>query len=228
MPNPPPPPRPPMSYATCRPIRPGTAGSAFLSAASSRALGLLLEGRKVDHRWEGMVVYVAALRSGRWATVQEWVPGDCSRRSTTTSSWTMPGVWREIRKHRSRARGPNDSASPPVGKAAMSQSSEAVHLRGGGSRLSCNSMPALRRDVAKPMGAWAAGRESLVARSDADADTDARHRGHGQGSVGSDSRSACRWAPVQWLLRGKREGLSGVPGSADWVWFAGSSACRTG
>lgn len=39
--------------------------------------GLLLEWRKVAHgRWEGRVAYVAQLRPGRWATVEEWVPAE--------------------------------------------------------------------------------------------------------------------------------------------------------
>lgn len=38
--------------------------------------GLLLEWRKVDHRWEGRVVYAAELRPGRWATVEEWIPAE--------------------------------------------------------------------------------------------------------------------------------------------------------
>ncbi len=38
--------------------------------------GLLLEWRKVEHRWEGRVVYVAELRPGRWAAVEEWLPAE--------------------------------------------------------------------------------------------------------------------------------------------------------
>ncbi|MEI2713517.1 MAG: hypothetical protein V9G04_09560 [Nocardioides sp.] len=39
--------------------------------------GLLLEWRKGDvGRWEGRVVYVAALRPGAWATVEEWIPAE--------------------------------------------------------------------------------------------------------------------------------------------------------
>ncbi len=38
--------------------------------------GLLLEWRRVGHLWEGRVVYVAQLRPGRWATVEEWVPAE--------------------------------------------------------------------------------------------------------------------------------------------------------
>lgn len=38
--------------------------------------GLLLEWRKVGHLWEGRVVYVAALRAGRWTSVEEWVPAE--------------------------------------------------------------------------------------------------------------------------------------------------------
>ena len=38
---------------------------------------LLVEWRKVDRgRWEGRVVYVAELRAGRWALVEEWVPAE--------------------------------------------------------------------------------------------------------------------------------------------------------
>jgi hypothetical protein len=35
-----------------------------------------LEWRKTGHRWEGRVVYVAQLRAGLWATVEEWVPAE--------------------------------------------------------------------------------------------------------------------------------------------------------
>ncbi len=38
--------------------------------------GLLLEWRRAGHVWEGRVVYVAQLRPGRWATVEEWVPAE--------------------------------------------------------------------------------------------------------------------------------------------------------
>jgi hypothetical protein len=39
--------------------------------------GLLLEWRKGDvGRWERRVVYVAALRPGAWATVEEWIPAE--------------------------------------------------------------------------------------------------------------------------------------------------------
>lgn len=39
--------------------------------------GLLLEWRKAERgRWEGRVVYVAELRPGRWATVDEWIPAE--------------------------------------------------------------------------------------------------------------------------------------------------------
>ena len=38
--------------------------------------GLLLEWRRAGHLWEGRVVYVAQLRPGRWATVEEWVPAE--------------------------------------------------------------------------------------------------------------------------------------------------------
>jgi hypothetical protein len=39
--------------------------------------GLLLEWRK-DPRgwWEGRVVYAAQLRSGQWATVEEWLAAE--------------------------------------------------------------------------------------------------------------------------------------------------------
>jgi hypothetical protein len=38
---------------------------------------LLLEWRKVEKgRWEGRVVYAAELRSGRWASVEEWLPAE--------------------------------------------------------------------------------------------------------------------------------------------------------
>ena len=39
--------------------------------------GLLLEWRKVERgRFEGLVVYAAQLRPGRWSTVTEWVPAE--------------------------------------------------------------------------------------------------------------------------------------------------------
>jgi len=38
--------------------------------------GLLLEWRKVEHRWEGRVVYAAERRPGRWASVEEWLPAE--------------------------------------------------------------------------------------------------------------------------------------------------------
>jgi len=39
--------------------------------------GLLVEWRKVERgRWEGRVVYVAELRPGRWAVVEEWLPSE--------------------------------------------------------------------------------------------------------------------------------------------------------
>ncbi len=44
--------------------------------ASQPRPGLLLEWRRVGHLWEGRVVYVAQLRPGRWATVEEWVPAE--------------------------------------------------------------------------------------------------------------------------------------------------------
>lgn len=37
--------------------------------------GLLVEWRQVAAGWEGRVVYVARLRSGSWALVEEWVAG---------------------------------------------------------------------------------------------------------------------------------------------------------
>lgn len=44
--------------------------------ASSPRPGLLLEWRRAGHLWEGRVVYVAQLRPGRWATVEEWIPAE--------------------------------------------------------------------------------------------------------------------------------------------------------
>lgn len=39
--------------------------------------GLLMEWRKGERgRWEGRVVYVAELRPGAWATVEEWVAAE--------------------------------------------------------------------------------------------------------------------------------------------------------
>jgi len=41
---------------------------------TGRRAGLLVEWRRaVGGGWEGRVVYVAALRPGRWALVEEWV-----------------------------------------------------------------------------------------------------------------------------------------------------------
>ena len=36
--------------------------------------GLLVEWRRREGDWEGRVVYVAALRPGEWAVVEEWLP----------------------------------------------------------------------------------------------------------------------------------------------------------
>jgi hypothetical protein len=36
--------------------------------------GLLLEWRRGDSGWEGRVAYAAELRTGRWGTVEEWLP----------------------------------------------------------------------------------------------------------------------------------------------------------
>ena len=36
--------------------------------------GLLVEWRTGPLGWEGRVVYAAALRSGAWALVEEWLP----------------------------------------------------------------------------------------------------------------------------------------------------------
>jgi hypothetical protein len=36
--------------------------------------GLLVEWRACDTGWEGRVVYVALLRAGIWALVEEWLP----------------------------------------------------------------------------------------------------------------------------------------------------------
>jgi len=38
--------------------------------------GLLLEWRRVEHRWEGRVVYLAELRPGRWSVVEEWIAAE--------------------------------------------------------------------------------------------------------------------------------------------------------
>lgn len=44
--------------------------------ASEPRPGLLLEWRKDAHRWEGRVVYLAELRPGRWALVEEWIAAE--------------------------------------------------------------------------------------------------------------------------------------------------------
>lgn len=44
--------------------------------ASQPRPGPLLEWRRAGHPWEGRVVYVAQLRPGRWATVEEWIPAE--------------------------------------------------------------------------------------------------------------------------------------------------------
>ncbi|MBA3781674.1 hypothetical protein [Nocardioides sp. InS609-2] len=50
--------------------------SAPVDGTKSRP-GLLIEWRRVDNgRWEGRVAYVAELRPGRWALVEEWVPAE--------------------------------------------------------------------------------------------------------------------------------------------------------
>jgi hypothetical protein len=36
--------------------------------------GLLVEWRTAESGWEGRVVYVARLRAGGWALVEEWLP----------------------------------------------------------------------------------------------------------------------------------------------------------
>ena len=36
--------------------------------------GLLVEWRTASAGWEGRVVYVARLRAGGWAVVEEWLP----------------------------------------------------------------------------------------------------------------------------------------------------------
>lgn len=44
--------------------------------ASHPRPGLLLEWRRAGHLWEGRVVYLAQLRPGRWAAVEEWIPAE--------------------------------------------------------------------------------------------------------------------------------------------------------
>ncbi len=44
--------------------------------ASQPRPGLLLEWRRAGHLWEGRVVYLAQLRPGRWAAVEEWIPAE--------------------------------------------------------------------------------------------------------------------------------------------------------
>lgn len=44
---------------------------------STPRAGLLLEWRRVEMgRIEGLVIYSAQLRTGRWSTVTEWVPAE--------------------------------------------------------------------------------------------------------------------------------------------------------
>ena len=38
--------------------------------------GLLLEWRRGERGWEARVAYAAELRTGRWGTVEEWLPAD--------------------------------------------------------------------------------------------------------------------------------------------------------
>ncbi len=38
--------------------------------------GLLVEWRQAGTSWQGRVVYAAALRSGEWALVEEWLPAE--------------------------------------------------------------------------------------------------------------------------------------------------------
>ncbi len=35
-----------------------------------------VEGREAEGRWQGRVVYVALLRPGAWALVEEWLPAE--------------------------------------------------------------------------------------------------------------------------------------------------------
>ena len=42
--------------------------------SGQRRPGLLVEWRRAGGEWEGLVIYVAQVRPGSWATVQEWMP----------------------------------------------------------------------------------------------------------------------------------------------------------
>jgi hypothetical protein len=52
---------------------------------------LLLEWRRAERgRWEGRVVYVAELRPGAWATVEEWVPAELLAPSEARAAGQRP------------------------------------------------------------------------------------------------------------------------------------------
>jgi hypothetical protein len=60
---------------TC-PVRHCWVGDAA-DARGTKRPGLLVEWRRSsDGRWQGRVVYAAALRPGEWALVEEWLPAD--------------------------------------------------------------------------------------------------------------------------------------------------------
>lgn len=69
--------QPPQEHSTSGPEHPGRHCWVSLPVdASQPRPGLLLEWRRAGHLWEGRVVYVAQLRPGRWATVEEWIPAE--------------------------------------------------------------------------------------------------------------------------------------------------------
>ena len=76
------PPVPPLSppsspRAEACPVRHCWVGDAA-DARGTKRPGLLVEWRRApsDGRWQGRVVYAAALRPGEWALVEEWLPAD--------------------------------------------------------------------------------------------------------------------------------------------------------
>jgi hypothetical protein len=77
-PFPPPPPGPPFPPpGEACPVRHCWVADAADGRGTKRP-GLLVEWRRAsdDGRWQGRVVYAAALRPGRWALVEEWLPAD--------------------------------------------------------------------------------------------------------------------------------------------------------
>lgn len=72
-------PRAPLPRPDTRPREPCPARHVWVGLpvdATEARPGLLLEWRRVEHRWEGRVVYLAELRPGRWSLVEEWIAAE--------------------------------------------------------------------------------------------------------------------------------------------------------